>query len=185
MDNLDDNIIFIYIAGIFKRDCKQVETLFEERLNDETKQYLTNDVKKYIIYNEIPKYFTGIDSWNPTNLKCWNCDRVFNNPPVFIPKTIDSPSTTCLQIVTEGNFCWFNCAYAHILSTIHGTERENKYHMLKYLFKIFCGFNPKSITPSRSKFCQKQYGGSLDENEYCNILEKYKKQDSNKSRNSV
>jgi hypothetical protein len=178
MDSDTDDITYIYMGGVFKKDCKQIEKMLEDRLISENDIH-DYDEKKGETYEKLPPYFTDLSSWvHTTNLQCWICDRTFNNKPVFIPKSI-TPTDTGVQIIPEGVFCWFNCAYAYLLVYITNSSlREDRYNMLKYLFNIYNGFLPKSITPAYNKFCQKQYSGSnISRNEYYKILDSQRKKD--------
>jgi hypothetical protein len=154
--NFTDDIAIIFIKGVQRKNIKSIESIMEDRLLEEINAVEMYEKKNY---DPIPKYFTDLNSWFPLNLNCWYCDRQVCTKPVFIPKSIDK-SGDSIVIATEGHFCWFNCAYAYLLSTADSSGgRDNKYHMLKYLAKIFCGIIPSEIIPSPNKYEQLHYRG--------------------------
>ncbi len=172
-----DGILFL--QGVFKKDCKRLEEFFHERLLHES----AGEIK---MYNKIPLVFTGLDTWpKNTNLKCWNCDRIFKSTPWFEPQSIDPLSkgsvgillsgdeikkaqnkdTCCISV--KGNFCGPNCTMRHIITYSKNlAEKLNKIAMLLYLHTIFTGVTVPDITPAPERMEMEQYGGRMTMMEY-------------------
>jgi hypothetical protein len=168
----------LFIKNVFINDCILMDDLMEQKLMDEANE--TAETKQIDDkFTKLPTIFTDIKSWpKRTDILCWNCDRTFAECPIFIPKTME-PNTIAnaataigkYNISTEGCFCSFNCALAHILTyypKMH--EQINKIGMLRLLFKEFYGFQPKDIIPAPDRFKMIQYNGNLSSSEYSAII---------------
>lgn len=178
-----DSILFL--RGVYKKDCKRIEDIFQDRL-------ITDNQQKQIIYEKLPVNFIDLDSWvKSTNLHCWRCHRQIKYKPWFEPQSIEpiadistglinpkKPNTDNesndkklykrnVYITTKGAFCSHNCVAAYILLyTKDIAERLNKMAMLKYLYEIFTGKNILDIQPSPEPTEMIQYGGELTQIEY-------------------
>lgn len=169
LDNYNQpNILFL--RGCFLSDCSSIEDLFDERLviqsMPEDDLY---DVKE-VVYNDIPRHFTSLDSWvKKTNVKCWSCDCNFHNVPIFVPISLersDIEEKKCGNMDTLGNFCSWNCAAQYINLHFNGCEKWEKHELLKLLYKIFTGSTIEEIVESPPKTMMKQYGGKKTQQEY-------------------
>lgn len=173
--NSCDQPNILFLRKCFLRDCGTIEDMFDERLIDQTisEDILYKNIQ--VNYNEIPIYFTGVETWiKKTNLKCWFCDCCFNNIPIFIPDivitTIEN-NVKKFNISTIGNFCSFNCAAAHIELHYASNKKTEKHNLLKLLYKIMnSGMIIHEIIPSPPKVLMQQYGGRLTNTEYSNIV---------------
>lgn len=163
----------LFIKNVFISDCVLMDDLMERKLMDEANDSLeTKETNKK--YTKLPTVFTNISAWvKSTDILCWHCNRTFNDPPVFIPRTME-PNTSIgggYIINTDGCFCSFNCAIAYIIIYYPKShEQINKIGMLKLLFKEFYGRPPKDILPAPSKFQMIQYNGHMTSSEYGAII---------------
>lgn len=159
----------LFIKGVFIKDCVPVDDLFDEQIMDQAR----DDPIEINSFTPLPTLFTGLDEWpDKTNLRCYYCDRVTDNTPVFVPKTIE-PSKNGYIMATEGSFCTFNCAVHYIdfyYPKIH--DNLNKKNMLKLLYKVFYGKTVTEILKSPSKYDMVCYGGNLTQKEYEKLIPK-------------
>lgn len=111
-------------------------------------------------YTEIPRQFTGVDSWpKSSNLKCWECDLIPDSYPKFIPQypTYKEGQEPICDVY--GHFDDWACAARHI-------EREfprNKWDMLSSLciFEALFSKNKKDkIQPALAKTVMQDYCGA-------------------------
>ena len=180
----------LFLRGVYKKDCKSFEDIFQDRLmHDEFPESETKCIK---VYDEIPIKFTSLESWKKkSNNKCWRCHRNFETRPWFEPQSIEPVShgkvgnfipkksmkkvndERNVSIVARGNFCSPNCVCANIhLHTKTLEERLNKIDMLKYVYEIFTGRAITDIQPSPNPTIMKAYNGiGITENEYQNLID--------------
>lgn len=164
----------LFLQGVYKRDCKRVEDIFQDRL-------LSDDSIDQKTYDKIPTVFTDVESWpTSTNLLCWFCHSAFEDHPWFEPQSIEPNSvgnvgklmTTAeqknsvndhkIKIVPKGVFCSCNCVRAYINLTTTGVSRKHdKVAMLKYVYELFEGKCIPDIQPSPEPTEMIQYGGRL------------------------
>ena len=171
----------LFLQGVFKKDCKRIEEMFQDKL-------MVENIKpqETKVYDKIPVNFTTLNNWlKSTNLCCWYCNRTFKNRPWFEPQSIEPISETSngvlldynelkkcinkksLSIVVNGIFCTCNCVRAYIdLHTNELSDKLNKIAMLKYTYEIFMGKPIPDIQPSPPPTNMIQYGGSLTPLEY-------------------
>lgn len=195
-----DNKGILFLAGVYKKDCKRLEDIFQDRL-----LYTNQETKSYQKYDSIPVNFTTLEEWpEKTNLLCWYCTRNIENRPWFEPQSIEPRSigsvgkllnkSQLLQSIHEhgvvisvkGIFCSCNCVRAYIdLHTSNIGERYNKIAMLKYVYEIFMNRSISDIRPSPKHTSLVQYGGSLTSSDYqkkINKLDNSSEQDINENR---
>lgn len=157
----------LYLTGITMDDYKSIEDIFEEYLHEsiEKKPDITN-----IVYNTIPKVFTGIQNWiKKTNLKCWNCDFTFESVPKFVPIYIKENYTEIsdIEIGVHGNFCSFACVSNYINTNYH--KRHEILQLLDNLcelYRYYTGRTAYFIPLAPSKTILIQYGGNTLDIEY-------------------
>jgi hypothetical protein len=170
----------LFLQGVFKKDCKRLEDMFEENIRSNTKLHETK------VYDKIPVNFVSLDTWfKTTNLNCWYCNRTFKTRPWFEPQSIEPVSEVSsgqilrydelrtvqnvkqLSIVITGIFCTCNCVRAYIeLHTKDISDKLNKVEMLKFVYEIFNNKKIPDIQPSPPPTEMVQYGGSLSILEY-------------------
>jgi hypothetical protein len=175
----------LFLQGVFKKDCKKMEDIFQDRLISDV-----TVITEQKIYDKIPVNFTKLNLWPKfTNLSCWFCSRFFKNRPWFEPQSIEPISDgtvgnilsniqtnsgsykKSVSIVTLGIFCTCNCVRSYIdLHTHDIAEKLNKISMLKFVYEIFKGVNIPDIQPSPAPTCMVQYGGSITNFEYQRII---------------
>lgn len=168
----------LFLQGVFKKDCKCIEDMFQEKIfQEKTPGH---------VYDKIPAIFNSIANWpKTTNLLCWFCNRSFKSVPWFEPQSIEpaieqsdgkilsgadlhkSKPVKTLSIIPHGNFCSCNCVRAHIdLHTVDMSEKINKISMLGYLYELFTGKSIDEIQPAPHPSIMIQYGGSISPQEY-------------------
>jgi hypothetical protein len=158
------NILFI--KGVFIQDCIHIDDMFEQQLLDNLSTENT-----VIKYNQLPSIFTTLKDWvDKTNTVCWNCDLNFDTTPVFIP-TIIEPTADGHVIGVYGCFHSFCCAQSYINTYYNRiNDKVQKSAMLKFLYKIFKSAIIKEILQAPDKYKMKRYGGTLDNNEYKDLV---------------
>ena len=153
----------LFIRSVFIKDCVLIDDIFEQQLIDR----LDEDEVKVIKFDKMPSIFTTLNNWiKKINIRCWFCDLNFDTSPVFIPRLIE-PSGGGYTIGTEGCFCTFSCAMAHI--NVHYPkiyDNVRKRDMLKFLYKMFNNSKIREILASPSRYEMIHYGGSLDIHQY-------------------
>lgn len=159
----------LFIKGVFRKDCVPIDDLFDEQIMDQI-SYEPIEINNY---TPLPPIFYNMKTWpKKTSLRCYYCDRNFDNTPVFIPKTIE-PSKDGYTMATEGCFGTFNCAAAYIDLYYHKIhDKLNKKNMLKLLYKVFTGNTTTEILSSPSKYIMLHYGGNLSNQEYGKLIPK-------------
>jgi hypothetical protein len=147
---------------VFAEDLERDDLMFDNKfMTSAVTDVATDDVNGTTEFNySIPQTFTSPKLWiKSTGLKCWNCDRFFKNPPLFIVEdvaNIDSVRT----ITTIGNFCTDNCAISYINANYKGTERDDKTKYQIMLARERTGKNITIIKPAPPKTIMKAYCGS-------------------------
>jgi hypothetical protein len=171
----------LFLQGVFKKDCKRIEDMFQDKLMSEGVK--PQETK---VYDKIPVIFTSVNDWiKSTNILCWYCSRSFKNRPWFEPQSIEPISEIsngriidshelkkcvnrkALSIVVNGIFCTCNCVRAYINThTKDMSDKLNKIAMLIYVYEIFTGKSIPDIQPSPPPIEMIQYGGALTAIEY-------------------
>ena len=167
-----DQPFILFFQGCSLCDCRTTDDMCDEQM---LKRLEENELDlRIVIYDKLPKKFTGMQDWpETTNLRCWTCDNNFISPPVFIPESIDR-STSVIgygDISTIGNFCTWNCASRYIATYYNGNNRWEKDAMLRLMYKIMTGLDIDIIQPSPPKTIMVQYGGTITQKEYYQMIE--------------
>ena len=179
----------LFLAGVYKKDYKKIEEMFQERIISEISKQINKN------YDKIPPIFNNLDKWiKQTNLCCWHCCNRIKGVPVFLPKNIEPKnsglvgvtSLSCglekgpynystldcankyYNILTEGIFCTFNCAQAYLddIYSKNMPEYINCMNMLLFLYYLFNGKIVDYIKPSPPKNKMQQFGGTMTQQEY-------------------
>lgn len=146
------NILFLY--GVFKKDCINVEKSLEDRLMSPI-----DDTEFTIHYDKIPDKFTTLLDWiTSTNLLCWHCDAQFDTVPIFIPEYMTELSNGCIIMKVKGNFCSFPCASGWNKIYSSGERKWEKDMLLNKLYRIFYEKDIDEIPPAPRKTYMEQYG---------------------------
>lgn len=168
----NDGVLFL--QGVFKKDYKRMEDIFQDRL-------LVEQPAEVKTYDKLPVNFTTLADWpKSVNLKCWWCHMGFKGRPWFEPQSIEpintndshgikstKPVKKQISVPPRGVFCTANCASAYIRGhTKDLAECHNRIAMLKYIYEIFTGKKIPDIQPSPPPTEMLCYGGHLSENEY-------------------
>ena len=102
----------------------------------------------------------GSTNWpKSTNIKCWHCTLIPDEPPLGFPTNIESG-----VFQTYGCFCSFQCALTYNRQYKNG-ENEDK---LKYLYKLFGHQGKINIAPP--KIIMIEYGGQYTREAYRKLL---------------
>ena len=153
----------LFIKGVFIKDCVPIDDLFDEQVMARAQ----DDPVEIHAYTPIPTIFHSVKTWpTSTNIRCYYCDRSFDETPIFVPKTIE-PSNEGYVMSTEGCFCTFNCAVTYIdlhYPKIH--DNINKKSMLKLLYSVMHNKHVAEIPSALSKYEMICYGGRLSQQEY-------------------
>lgn len=140
----------------------------------EYKEILESEVTVGEQYDKIPSIFTNLDSYpEHTNLACWNCDRLFDTRPIFVPSSITQNDNDKIEIQVHGNFCSFNCAMSYIILNYPRSLIEYK-KRLCYLYEIFNKKKVYDIQPAHSKIVQQKYGGNTTSQQYNIMMDQLK-----------
>jgi len=170
----------LFLEGVYKSDCRQMEDIFQDRLMPET------NISTIKVYDKIPTVFTTVEEWpKSTNIQCWFCNRSFKSRPWFEPQSIEpnsvgnvgkmlttdevmnSVNTHNVKIVPKGIFCTCNCVRAYIdLHTKQLSSKHDKVSMLKYVYQLFNNKTIPDIQPSPEHTDMVQHGGYLTEAQY-------------------
>jgi len=95
--------------------------------------------------------------------KCWNC----NYSTLNINTNISIPLKYSLGIFyIYGNFCSYECAARYVLDTYNDKDKWDKYSLLNLYYNISNKAIGEKVTPAPSKLLLKDYGGTMDINEY-------------------
>jgi hypothetical protein len=154
----------LYLSGVYKKDCKKVEDMFENALLSEVEGTSVQSE-----YSKIPIYFTTLAMW-PTcsSLLCWWCHRKFTGRPWFEPQNLEviNESKGIYNIGVKGNFCGPRCvkAYIDVNNPLH--LRGDRTDILKIVYEIFNGKKITNIIPMPMPQVQITYGGNISPNDY-------------------
>lgn len=167
MQNTYDEYKFLFINGVFIKDCMTLDDLFEQKFIN---KFTDNHIEKKI-YDKIPNTFTAVDNWiKKTNLKCWSCHLNFDTMPIFIPKLIENMNNS-LIMYTKGCFCNFSCAMNYINTyNTNICDKITEKQKLLLLYKIIYKKKINDIKMSPSVYNLEYYGGSYTEAEYKNAI---------------
>jgi hypothetical protein len=130
-------------------------------------------IEPVIPYTEMPKKFTGVDSWLKfSNLKCHWCDQLPSSYPKFIPMNLerDKDGEDICDIC--GHFDEWNCAVAWVEKFF---PKDQQWDALKGICLIeskFSGKRREKIMPSPVKTLMKAYSGKdgLTPKQYSDLI---------------
>lgn len=157
----------LYLDGITMKDYESMEDIFHkqlmERCHNEPDPNPRNEQ-----YDAIPKVFTCLNTWpKKTNLKCWMCDFIFDDPPKFIPTYIKNIADDKIEVGVLGNMCSFACTNKYISTNFHRKDQAWKLlDNLVILYKLFTGKSVYYIPEAPCKTTMRQYGGSDSETDF-------------------
>lgn len=117
------------------------------------------DLKKKINLKENNKNIINCNS----NLKCWWCKNKFCTPKISLPENYFNGKFIC-----SGNFCSYNCALSYNLDLNDENVWKRKSLLIKLYEKTYNCYN--KISPSPSWKVLKEYGGTVEIDEYRNNL---------------
>ena len=123
-------------------------------------------------YGVILHCFTGAEDWpNTTGLKCWFCCLNFDVFPKFIPTYIKETERDQYEIGVMGNFCSFGCAAGYVRH-VAKTPADFEIYMsrLCHLHWIFMGEYIHIIEPPQPTHVMKEYGGTMNREQYIQSL---------------
>jgi len=99
--------------------------------------------------------------------KCWNCNHSTSNPM----NNISIPLKYCSGIFyIYGNYCSYACAARYILDTYTDKNIWDIYSLLTLYYNISNKTVGEKISPAPSKLLLKEFGGTMDIDEYRNVL---------------
>jgi len=148
------NILFL--RGVCVDDLKSNDSIFDRKFTTDAAQPTPR-----VLYQSLPEHFTTMESWpKSTNLKCWQCDCQFSNPPVFMPSDMYRGRKGEIVFDTHGCFCTFNCAQGYIDEKYRGDPTIfDKEKYLKTLYQVYTGKKIVKIVASPPKTKMQQYSG--------------------------
>ncbi len=163
----------LFLKGVFFDEIQTFEdNMFKSNISDNDNENDDDDIKKQITYSGIPPKFYSIKSWveSTKNFKnrCWYCNCIFVNTPVFIPSYI-SNTNLGQSYDTHGIFCGFACAYTYLKSQhiYHENKTyEDKLNMLKMLYTHFYNKKIYDFTEVPDKCKLEIYGGNISMSDY-------------------
>src|SRR5271154_6208029 len=96
----------LILRGVFPKD-------FTTTINDVIMQ---SRVEPQVVYTDMPKKFVHMADW-PTfsNLKCWECDQIPTDAPIFIPTNLEKNESGEDMCDPYGHFNSWNCAIRFIM----------------------------------------------------------------------
>lgn len=148
----------LFLPGVYENDINSDDRMVDEKYTSDAIDIQIGSVHEEYS-GSIPTVYTTHKHWiKSTGLKCWNCDRFFKNPPIFIVDDV-SYIDGDRQITPHGNFCSDNCAIAYIDCFYKGTARDDKIKYQIMLARERTGKNITIIKPSPPKTCMRAYCG--------------------------
>lgn len=138
-------------------EARQIDIILNNKYNSNTDKFFT--LTHLVSGNNGDKWIQN------TDIACLWCCHTFDNTPWGIPYKFSNGKFTLF-----GNFCMPNCALAYLLT--HYIEDEllwEKISLLNLLyFKVYGHY--KSLVPSFDKLSLKMFGGTLQIEEYRNLI---------------
>ena len=102
-----------------------------------------------------------------THSKCWNCNYSTSNTNTNISIPLKYRSGI---FYIYGNYCSYNCAARYVLDTYNDKNMWDIYSLLGLYYNICNKTIGEKISPAPSKLLLKDFGGTMDMDEYRNIL---------------
>lgn len=138
-------------------DARQIDIILNNKYNSNT--------DKFNVLTHLGTSLTGYKWIEKTDVACLWCCHQFKTTPWGIPFKFFQD-----KFQLFGNFCTPNCTLAYILQNYKDDDYLwEKVALLNLLFFKVCG-QYKNITPSLDKMALKMFGGTLEIDEYRNII---------------
>ena len=115
-------------------------------------------------YTSGESYYSEYIHTSSNTDKCWNCYHSINSILTSIPLKYTNGI-----FYIYGNFCSYECAGRYILDTYNDKNMWETYSLLNLYYNISNHTVGNKITPAPSKLLLKEFGGTMDINEYRNI----------------
>lgn len=138
-------------------DARQIDIILNNKYNSNT--------DKFNVLTHLGTSLNGTRWLEKTDVACLWCCHQFKNTPWGIPfKFVND------KFQLFGNFCMPNCALAYILQNYKDDDYLwEKVALLNLLFFKVCG-QYKNITPAFDKMALKMFGGTLEIDEFRDII---------------
>ncbi len=138
----------LILRGVFPRDFTASDNTVNQSKAD------------YPVYTKIPKKFVNVEGWPKiSNLKCWNCDQIFQTYPKFVPMNPERDKDGNDVCDSIGNFCEWNCVVRYINEKYSYNEQWDLLKLVCVFAAKFTGRRREKIMPSPDKTEMKQYCG--------------------------
>lgn len=151
----------LILKGVFPKDFSAFDMSYvkEPKRSDSEAARSTSEGSN-TVYSRIPKKFIDVASWPKiSNLKCWDCDRLPQSYPKFIPLNPERDKDGNDVCDVRGNFCEWNCVVHYVMREY---SREQQWDILELVCIIaakFTGRRREKIMPSPDKTERKEYCG--------------------------
>jgi len=138
-------------------DARQIDIILNNKYNSNT--------DKFNVLTHLGTSLTGYKWIEKTDVACLWCCHQFKTTPWGIPFKFFQD-----KFQLFGNFCTPNCALAYILQNYKDDDYLwEKVALLNLLFFKVCG-QYKNLMPALDKMALKMFGGTLEIDEYRNII---------------
>lgn len=140
-----------------QNDARQIDIILNNKYNSNT--------DKFNVLTHLGTSLTGYKWIEKTDVACLWCCHQFKTTPWGIPFKFFQQ-----KFQLFGNFCTPNCTLAYILQNYKDDDYLwEKVALLNLLFFKVCG-QYKNITPALDKMALKMFGGTLEIDDYRNII---------------
>jgi thiol-disulfide isomerase/thioredoxin len=137
-------------------EARQIDIILNNKYNSNT--------DKFNVLTHLGTSLNGTRWLEKNDVSCLWCCHQFKTTPWGIPfKFVND------KFQLFGNFCMPNCALAYILQNYKDDDLWEKVALLNLLFFKVCG-QYKNITPAFDKMALKMFGGTLEIEEYREIV---------------
>lgn len=138
-------------------DARQIDIILNNKYNSNT--------DKFNVLTHLGTSITGYKWIEKTDIACLWCCHQFKTTPWGIPFKFYQG-----KFQLFGNFCTPNCSLAYIMQNYKDDDYLwEKVALLNLLFFKVCG-QYKNITPALDKMALKMFGGTLEIDDYRNII---------------
>jgi thiol-disulfide isomerase/thioredoxin len=138
-------------------DIRQIDIILNNKYNSNT--------DKFNVLTHLGTSLTGYKWIDKTDVACLWCCHQFKTTPWGIPFKFFQD-----KFQLFGNFCTPNCSLAYILQNYKDDDYLwEKVALLNLLFFKVCG-QYKNLMPALDKMALKMFGGTLEIDEYRNII---------------
>lgn len=166
--NINNNFSIKYDDNICikknKTDNIQVNNDVYKKVLDENKKLklllnkLNNNMNDNIILHKCNIEYNN-DIKKNKDLVCWWCCNSFNNDPVYLPECYMNNTYNVI-----GYFCSFNCALAYNVDLNDSNIWKRYKNLNKLYYDIYNKYT--KIIAAPTKYCLKQFGGSINIDEF-------------------